>query len=307
MIQGRINDICMLIAIGAQRGTAAKSSTSNNAGISSGFSNKSKLLVQLCNRLIRVSHTLFWAATPTASNGLSDSEEFIRDSANCPLPIDDDHIGPILLSPFGLKALVNTGQLTKEEADTLLNIGLPPTQYPYVLLVWVGLHAMRGMKDGTLCGDYGYQENLLRQLTSLRASMFDIDDFRAGRMPVAYVQLVQVLVDSLVMLSPFALYPELGSLSIPLAGLLTLFYKGLLELSKSFLDPFGIEGFKGQNIRVDTLVSELNFGAGTRWIRAGGVLPIVTQPQSTEPESTTAANGMDEVELMKRLSVESVF
>ena len=79
------------------------------------------------------------------------------------------------------------------------------------------------------------------------------------------------------------------------------------ELSKSFLDPFGIEGFKGQNIRVDTLVSELNFGAGTRWIRAGGVLPIVTQPQSTEPESTTAANGMDEVELMKRLSVESVF
>ena len=64
------------------------------------------------------------------------------------------------------------------------------------------------------------------------------------------IVLVQVLVDSLVALAPLALYPEAGSLSIPLAGLLTLFFKGLLELSKSFLDPFGVEGYPGQNIRV---------------------------------------------------------
>lgn len=92
-------------------------------------------------------------------------------------------------------------------------------------------------------------------------------------MPLAYVQLVQVLVDSLVALSPFALYPELGSLSIPLVGLLALFFRGLLTLSKSFLDPFGVEGFEAQNIRVDVLVSELNFGAAKRWIQAGGTLP----------------------------------
>ena len=92
-------------------------------------------------------------------------------------------------------------------------------------------------------------------------------------MPLAYVQLVQVLVDSLVVLAPLALYSELGSLSIPLTGLLTLFYKGLLELSKSFLDPFGNEGYPGQNIRVDVLVSELNFGAGGRWVKAGRRLP----------------------------------
>ena len=61
-------------------------------------------------------------------------------------------------------------------------------------------------------------------------------------MAMAYVQLVQVLVDSLVVLAPPALYAELGALSIPLCGLLTLFFKGLLELSKSFLDPFGNEG-----------------------------------------------------------------
>lgn len=104
-------------------------------------------------------------------------------------------------------------------------------------------------------------------------SQFDIDDFRAGRMPVAYVQLVQVLVDSLVVISPFALYSEIGSLSIPLVGLTALFFRGLLVLSKSFLDPFGVQGFEDQNIRVDVLVSELNFGAAKRWIQAGRILP----------------------------------
>ena len=92
-------------------------------------------------------------------------------------------------------------------------------------------------------------------------------------MPLAYVQLVQVLVDSLVILSPFALYPELGILSVPLTGLLALFFRGLLVLSKSFLDPFGVEGFEEQNIRVDVLVSELNFGASRRWMLSGATLP----------------------------------
>lgn len=92
-------------------------------------------------------------------------------------------------------------------------------------------------------------------------------------MPLAYVQLVQILVDSLVWLSPISLYSGLGSLSIPLVGLLTLFFKGLLELSKSFLDPFGVEGYPGQNIRVDVLVSELNFGSTSRWVKAAEYLP----------------------------------
>ena len=98
----------------------------------------------------------------------------------------------------------------------------------------------------------------------------------------------QVLVDSLVVLAPPALYPSLGALSIPLCGLLTLFFKGLLELSKSFLDPFGNEGFPGQNIRVDVLVSELNFGAQSRWSAAGSALPLRDPdgplPMDTAPE-----------------------
>ena len=266
-IQGRINDICLLLTIGAQRGTDKTKGTT-------GYSEKAAYLVKLCTRLIRVSHTFFWAATPTVSNGLSDSAQFVKASENCPLPIDDQHIGPLLLSPFGLKALVDAGQLTKAEVKGLKESGLPPQEYAYALIVWVGLYAMNGISDGILRGGNGFEENLLRQLTTLRGEYFNVDDFRAGRMPLAYVQLMQVLVDTLVVLAPFALYPELGSLSIPMTGLLTLFFKGLLELSKSFLDPFGVEGNTGQNIRVDVLVSELNFGASSRWVKAGAVLPI---------------------------------
>ena len=65
----------------------------------------------------------------------------------------------------------------------------------------------------------------------------------------------------------------MGTFNIISTGLITLFFKGLLELSKSFLDPFGREGYRAHNIRVDVLVSELNFGASSRWVDAGDALP----------------------------------
>lgn len=272
-------DFCMLLAMGAERGVDEannKSKARSNASTvdkgSRGFSNRAEDFVTMCMRYVRLSHTFFWAATATSSNGLNDCEERLGDESDA-IPIDDDHIGPLLLSPYGLKALVKAGQLTKEEREGLMGSGLPPSQYAYILLVWAGIHFMEGLKNGTLQGGAGYEENILRQLATLRGCMFDIDDFRAGRMPLAYVQLVQVLVDSLVVIAPFALYPSVGILSIPLAGLFSLFFRGLLALSKSFLDPFGVEGFEEQCIHVDVLVSELNFGAAKRWISAGGFVP----------------------------------
>jgi hypothetical protein len=277
-IQGRINDICMLITMGSQGADE---------------------LVARCTRLIKVSHTFFWAATPTCSNGMGDGG--IEDGdENDDIPLEnrlDNAIGPLLLSREGLRRLANAGELTKEEVEALLNSGLPPSQYSYILLEWVGLCIMDGLESellGTRDGNHnsGLEENLLRQLTSLRAEYFNIGDYSAGRMPLAYVQLVQVLVDSLVFLAPFSLYSELGSLSIPLTGLLTLFFKGLLELSKSFLDPFGNEGYPGQNIRVDVLVSELNFGAASRWVKAAESFPALpngargSPPTNTEKEMT---------------------
>ena len=237
-----------------------------------------------CTRLIRLSHTFFWAATPTCSNGVGDGGIADGDELD-ELPrqqIEKDAIGPLLLSAQGLQRLVDEGELTAHEVDAMVATGLPPSQYTYILLEWVGLHAMRGLRDGTLRGgdaSRGFEEVLLTKLAGLRAEYFNIGDLQAGRMPLAYVQLVQVLVDSLVVLiyictymyvymlvqvlvdslvvliyicmyayvymlvqvlvdslvvlAPLALYPEAGSLSIPLAGLLTLFFKARCTLDSA--------------------------------------------------------------------------
>lgn len=287
-IQGRINDICLLVTIGAARGTctefgcnvATEMNKNIEKGVTSGYSSESAKLVNLCSRLIRLSHTFFWAATPTGSNGISDlgySLDEERKILNIPADQwNENTIGPMLLSEEGLEILVQAGELTPGEKTALHGSALPPSQYTYILLEWVGLHIMDGFRSGSLSGESGLEENLLRQICALRAEYFNIGDLSAGRMPVAYVHLVQILIDSLVFLSPFALYPQIGSLTVILSGILTVFFKGLLELSKSFLDPFGTEGFPGQNIRVDVLVSELNFGAGSRWVHAGESLPYPT-------------------------------
>lgn len=277
-VQGRINDVVMILTLSARRSDSETNGTTTKT--TTGYDRNAKELVSTCNRLIRLSHTFFWAATPTCSNGVGDGGVSDGDHLTelPPSQWSNDAIGPLLLSPVGLRGLVNVNELTHEEVDALLNSGLPPSQYPYVLLEWVGLYAMEGLRDGTLVGGYGVEDQLMKRLTDIRAEYFSIGDFTAGRMPLAYVQLVQILVDTLVWLSPFSLYSSLGILSIPFVGLLTHFLKGLLELSKSFLDPFGNEGYPGQNIRVDVLVSELNFGASSRWFQAGDSLPVRTHP-----------------------------
>ena len=73
-------------------------------------------------------------------------------------------------------------------------------------------------------------------------------------------------------LAPFALFPRLGTLSIVLSGILGMFYRGLLELSKSFLDPFGNEGSIGQNLQIDCLMGEVN-ARSVSWVNASEELP----------------------------------
>ena len=67
----------------------------------------------------------------------------------------------------------------------------PPARLPnaYILLEWVGLYAMNGMRSGVLRAGNGFEENLLKQLTGLRAEYFNIGDYAAGRMPLACASL----------------------------------------------------------------------------------------------------------------------
>mmetsp|Transcript_8832 Transcript_8832/g.19059 ORF Transcript_8832/g.19059 Transcript_8832/m.19059 type:complete len:659 (-) Transcript_8832:410-2386(-) len=287
-IQGRLNDLCMLVTMAAKRSAtygAVEGVTGYDARLDINLDNNSvsekdshfdaKKLVSDVTRYLRMSHVFFWAATPTCSDGFGDVHHTEGGIVGDDMPEDFDtaKFGPMLLSMDGLNMLVKYGQLTDNERNALVATGLPPSQYPYVLLEWAGLRCIDGMEHGELRGGQGMEENLLRYFTQLRAEYFSIGDFAAGRMPMAYVQFMEVLVDTLIILAPLALYVKMGTFNIISTALLTLFFKGLLELSKSFLDPFGREGYRAHNIRVDVLVSEMNFGASSRWVDAGDALP----------------------------------
>ena len=62
-----------------------------------------------------------------------------------------------------------------------------------------------------------------------------------------------------------------------MTGVLTLFYRGLLELSKSFLDPFGNRRVStsglSADISIDCLIGESNAGS-LIWPQAAKRLPF---------------------------------
>ena len=59
--------------------------------------------------------------------------------------------------------------------------------------------------------------------------------------------------------------PQASTAALPPLGVMTLFYRGLLELSKSFLDPFGNKRvsskFMAADLEVDVLLAESNAGS----------------------------------------------
>ena len=85
-----------------------------------------------------------------------------------------------------------------------------------------------------------------------------------------------LLVDFLLLLAPAALYPKLGLLAVPLSGVMVFFYRGLLELSKSFLDPWGNHGSEAQNVNIDVLLAEVHANT-PRWATSAQSTPVQWQ------------------------------
>ena len=122
-------------------------------------------------------------------------------------------------------------------------------------------------------GGAGLESRFLEEACKLRAVCASIADDASARMPIAYVHLVQLLVDTLLLLAPCALYPKLGVLTLLLSPILVVFYRGFLQLSKSLLDPFGNEDSIDENFNIHTLICETNAGA-VRWMDAAEELPF---------------------------------
>ncbi|KAL7534067.1 hypothetical protein ACHAXR_006951 [Thalassiosira sp. AJA248-18] len=88
-----------------------------------------------------------------------------------------------------------------------------------------------------------------------------------GRSPLAYVHFVNLLVDVLVFVSPIALYSSYWLWSIIGVGIVTMFYKGIFELSLMFLDPVDNDvvhqsvGRQTVGFDVGVLIRESNTGS----------------------------------------------
>lgn len=118
-------------------------------------------------------------------------------------------------------------------------------------------------------------------------------------MPVAYVHFVQVLVDVLCLMAPFALFPRAGLLTFFFSPLVCLFFEGLMELCKTLLDPFGNRRVSNADFRadvqVDVLIAESNSGLGL-WPRRVECLSKHTATQAAIGAASQPAAPMGRAE-----------
>lgn len=250
-IQGRLNDLSMLLATHAARDAKGA------------YTAEAEAMLAETARHVRLFHLFFWAGC------LKQTHRDVSDKRGS---------YAMLKSDKGLRRLVQAGELAEAERAALASINaatLPAGLRHCAALEWLITAFAQARQSGLLNGGAGMESTFLDKACLLRATCATIPDDMSARVPVAYVHLVQMLVDLLLVASPFALYPRLGPLSMPLCALLTFFFRGLLELSKSFLDPFGNDETVGNNFRVDTLVGEQNAGS-LRWKDGGARLPFPT-------------------------------
>ena len=174
----------------------------------------------------------------------------------------------------GQSRMLSRGLMTQAEFNALRAIN-QTAGAPNACLQWIAIRALKGTKDGGLNHDESIIHVLFSKISELRGTYAGIGDIIAGRMPLAYTHIVQILVDIFLATAPIALYAELGIWAPLSVGILTLFYSGLLDLAKIFLDPLDNDDFCDESINMDigVLIREGNAGS-TRWKSAAQILPF---------------------------------
>ncbi len=272
-LQGRLNDLGMVLAAHATR------TKPSSPDIPSTYTPQSRQALELVSRYVRVFNLLTYAS-------------FTRSHR------------PIL-TPRGMRRLVERGILTPKEREILTDAEVPATQRHNAVLVWLIRLFLEGRQAGLFEGGTGFgtffhisallppptfiveklsrylrmvlhlhhkpEQQFMEKCHVIRAQYGAIGDELQGRMPLAYAHIVQVLLDVVLWMYPFmALSSGMAWwFSILGTGLLTMFYQGLFDLAKQFLDPYDNENYgKGDDpLVIDTLIAETNAGS-VRWMNS---------------------------------------
>jgi Bestrophin, RFP-TM, chloride channel/Cyclic nucleotide-binding domain len=237
-VQGRLNDISMLLATAAER----QPSSSPSALPSSKYTPRAAQFLEDVAVYTRLYHSLSWASLAKKFHSL--------------------------LTPRGLSRMLNRGVMSREQYDVLVGIKPNFCAPHYACLMWILSRSLDAMKNGIVANDDSIRRTLIDKILTLRGVQAGMGDKLDGRIPLAYAHFVQLLVDAFLVLAPFSLYTELGLWSVPAVGLLTLFYSGLLDLSKILLDPLDndAEFYANSSVNMDigVLIRESNSGSN-RW------------------------------------------
>jgi hypothetical protein len=178
-----------------------------------------------------------------------------------------------LLTKEGLAGMQRRGLVTQEESNILSTI-TPNARYNAVFS-WIMSTFTRGCEgtDPQVRMPANAHFAFLLRMTDLRNSCATITDLVDARCPLAYVHLVQLLVDSFLLITPFAALGDMGWLSVAATFLLSLFFSGLMDLAKMLYDPLDNEVFGDiDNIQIDTVIQEINHGS-LRFAATGSLLP----------------------------------
>jgi hypothetical protein len=169
-IQGRLNDISMLLATHATRRSSSNQCYTYEA---------SQFLDCMAHKL-RVFHLLFWA---------TNTKRF-----------------RVLLTEKGMDRMVSQGYLPLAEKERLDQLDVPPTQKLWavyesaIMASQEALHNKKIIKNGS----DSLELVLLEQFLRLRSVCATIPDLVDGRMPLAYAHFVQILVDAFLVTAPIA-------------------------------------------------------------------------------------------------------
>lgn len=238
-LQGRINDINLLLATHVKR---KKDGT---------YTPEAYRFLEEVASVLRVYHILMWATHARRFR--------------------------ILLTDRGFARMVTRGIMSIHEKETMeMQMGLTKTERHYVLLEWVIYKCHQAQKKGILEGGAGLEHVLLDKACILRSMSSQVSHKVNGRMPLAYAHFVQILVDSFLFCAPLAQYADLGIFSVISMGIFTLFYLGLMDLAKVFLDPLGNEDYMDGcgNMDLTVLIRESN-GASRLWMKAADRKSVV--------------------------------
>lgn len=249
-LQGRLNDFSMALAGCAKRVEPKETLDPNSVDATSKFTLPARKILMIISRYIRVFNILSYAS-------------FTRSHRP-------------LLTPQGMRRMVNRGLLTEKEHSILINSRVSPTARHNEVLMWIFRTAMDARNSGHFDGGFGFEQNVLLRVQEIRAQGNYMECILQGRMPLGYINLVQVLVDVVSWVYPIMAYSSGLSLQIGVVGVMviTMTYQGLFDLAKRFLDPFNNDFRDGHDpIRVDTLIAETNAGS-RRWMFGLEDMPI---------------------------------